>query len=585
MYTEWSVNEKVSLEVAIGASLAGSRSMCAMKHVGVNVAADVLMTLSLIGTRAGLVVAVADDVGLSSSQNEQDSRVWGRFAHLPMLEPCDAQEAYAFVREAFELSERFETAVILRLTTRVCHVKSLVITGEREQRPASGFEKDPERFVMLPSNARKRIPVAFERERRLAKHSAESKLNLLYKGSDKRVGFVTSGPAFLHVREAFPEAPLIKLGMSYPVPIEKIRSLAEQVDKLVVVEELEPLLEGEVRAAGITVHGGKNIFPRTDELAPHVLRPAVARLLGGKLETQGADGASEDRSPGGAAAATTGAAEAVAAGDLFPRPPTLCAACPHLGVFYCLSKLKNLSVTGDIGCYTLGAGPPWTALDTTVCMGASIGMAHGLDKGRGVADAGKSVVGVIGDSTFLHGGMPGLLDIAYNQGNVTILLLNNGTVGMTGGQDHPGSGRDLHGLDAPRVDFRKLVEALGIRPERIREVDPYELPTLFKVLRSELQADEPSVVITNRPCVLIDCYDAHPAYRVDENLCTGCGNCLEIGCPAISVTRRATEVKTNGQETELAFVAIDGSACTGCGLCCTPCGADAIVKTAATSKS
>ena len=564
MYSEWSINEKVSLEVAIGASLAGSRAICAMKHVGLNVASDALMTQTLVGVGGGLVIAVADDVGLSSSQNEQDSRFWGRFAHVPVLEPADAQEAYELTRFAFGLSERFDTPVILRMTTRICHVKGVVIPGERtEFQVAQGFRKDPARMVMTPGNARHRIPLMFEREEALRAYSAESELNWIKEGSDRRIGFVTSGPTFMHVQEAFPDAPLIKLGMSYPPPMEKIRALAEQVDQLVVVEEVEPILETEIKAAGIPVKG-KELLPRIGELAPNVLRPAIAELLG---EAPPASGETDRPAP----------VESSFPLDLFPRPPTMCVACPHLGIYYCLSKIRNTSISGDIGCYTLGAGHPWNALDTTICMGASMGVALGLDKGRVEADRDRKVIAVIGDSTFMHMGMQGLLDITYNRGNVTVLLLDNRAVGMTGGQYNPASGRDIHGEESFRVDFRKICEAMGVKPERIHEVNPYELPVLFKALRQEVKVNDTSVIITNQPCVLVDFYGSKPPYRVDEEKCTGCKNCLDVGCPAILVTRRETVVKPNGQEKELAFVRIESQACTGCDLCPKTCGPDAIV--------
>ncbi|MDR1854208.1 MAG: indolepyruvate ferredoxin oxidoreductase [Azoarcus sp.] len=556
LYSEWSVNEKVSLEVAVGASLAGGRSFCAMKHVGLNVAADALMTLTLTGVVGGLVIAVADDVGFSSSQNEQDSRFWGRFAHLPIVEPADSQEAYDMTRAAFDLSEKFNTPVILRLTTRVCHVKCLVDIGERVvKRAAESFVKNPSRWVMVPANAQKRVPEVFAREKALREESETTPLNRLEPGSDRRVGFVTSGPAYMHVRETFPDAPVLKLGLSHPAPMGKVKELAAQVDTLVVVEETEQLLEGEIRAAGIPARG-KDILPAAGELPPYVLRRSLAALL-----------------PELAAGADEKAPKAL---PVFPRPPTMCVACPHLGVYYTLSQLRNVTIAGDIGCYTLGAGHPWNALDTTICMGASMGMALGLDKGRGVDDAKKSIVAVIGDSTFMHMGMQGLLDIAYNHGNVTVLLLDNRTVGMTGGQDNPASGRDIHGQPAPRIDFAQVVAALGIAPEHIRVVDPYVLPVLFKTLREEIKHEGPSVIITNRPCVLIDEYEKQPSFEVNEAACTGCGNCVEIGCPAIHVTRREKAIKPSGKEVELAFAAIETAACTGCKLCLQPCAPDAI---------
>jgi indolepyruvate ferredoxin oxidoreductase, alpha subunit len=554
LYTEWSVNEKVSLEVAFGASMVGTRAFCAMKHVGLNVASDALMTLTLTGAEAGLVIAVADDVGLSSSQNEQDSRFWGRFAHVPVLEPADSQEAYAMTHAAFELSERFRTPVILRMTTRICHVKGVVISGERVEVPTTGFTKDPQRWVMVPGHARPRLPMMYEREAALRVESESSALNLIVEGSDRRIGIVTSGPVFMHARDAFPDAPVFKLGLSYPPPMDRLREFAASVDVLLVAEETEPLLETEIKAAGIACKG-KDALPRTGELAPDVLKTGFARLRGEVVPEP----------------------EHVAPQPIFPRPPTLCVACPHLGVYYTLSQMRNLLVSGDIGCYTLGAGHPWNALDATISMGASMGIALGMDKGRGPSDANKKVLAVIGDSTFMHMGMQGLLDITYNRGNVTILLLDNRTVGMTGGQDNPGSGRDIHGNDAPRVDFAKLCEALGVKRERIRTLDPYQLPVLFKALREETKIDEPSVIITDRPCVLIDHYEPTQAYLVEDDRCTGCGNCLDVGCPAIHVTRRGKEVKASGKEVDLAFVRIETAACTGCGLCVQPCAPEAIV--------
>ncbi|HWS12794.1 MAG TPA: thiamine pyrophosphate-dependent enzyme [Rhodocyclaceae bacterium] len=554
IYAEWSVNEKVSLEVAIGAAYAGSRSFCAMKHVGMNVASDALMTLTLTGVVGGLVIAIADDVGLSSSQNEQDSRYWGRFAHVPILEPADSQEAYEMAKLGFDLSEEFQVPVILRMTTRICHVKAMVTVGERAPHGAAGFRKEPARWVMTPAGAGKRIPMMFERDRQLRLRSEQSPLNVLEPGRDRRVGFVTSGPAYMHVREAFPDAPVLKMGMSCPVPVDKVRELAAMADTLVVVEEVEPLVETELKAAGIAVHG-KDILPVQGELAPPVLRPAIARLLGEPVP--------ED----------TKAAPL----QVFPRPPTMCVACPHLGVYYTLSQVKNITIAGDIGCYTLGAGHPWNALDTCISMGASMGIALGLDKGRGEADKDKRILAVIGDSTFMHMGMQGLLDMVYNKGNVTVLLLDNRAVGMTGGQDNPGSGRGIHGEEAPRVDFVKLCEAIGVKPERIHKLNPYELPVLFKTIREEVKIPEVSVIITDQPCVLIKDYHKLKPYTVLDDKCTGCGNCVEVGCPAIHVTRRGKAVKPSGKEVDLAFVRIETAACTGCGLCLQPCAPDAIV--------
>ena len=556
IHAQWSVNEKVALEVALGASMAGARAFCAMKHVGLNVASDALMTVTLTGAIGGLVIAVADDVGMSSSQNEQDSRYWGRFAHIPVLEPADSAEAYRMTREAFALSERFETPVLIRLTTRVCHVKSLVTIGEREERPVPGFKIDAARWVMVPGNARRRVPLQLEREARLAAYSDASDLTVVEPGNDRRVGFVVSGPAYLHLREAFPDAPLVKLGLSYPLPLERIRVLAGQVDRLVVVEETEPLIETELRALGLTVHG-KDILPRIGELTGDIVGPAIRRLIG-------------EPEPVVAAAP-------IPKTDVFPRPPTLCAACPHIGVFHTLFAMRRkVVIMGDIGCYTLGAGHPWHALDSCISMGASVGMALGIDKARGESDAKKAVLAVLGDSTFLHMGMQGLLNIVYNKGNVTTLILDNRTTGMTGGQNHPGTGHEIHGEPAPQVDFARLCAALGVKPERIKVVDAYDLSLLFRTIRDEIKIPEPSVIITNRPCTLIGEFVRRLPHEVLEDRCTGCGNCMDLGCPAITVRKRGRNDGGDG-EFDLVFTSIDSRACTGCTMCVSACNHDAIV--------
>lgn len=556
LYAEWSVNEKVSLEVAIGACMSGARAFCAMKHVGMNVASDAFMTQTLAGVVGGLVVAVADDVGLSSSQNEQDTRFWGRFAHVPVLEPADSQEAYDMVKAAFDLSEQFNTPVILRLTTRVCHVKAMVTIGEKTERAVSGFDITQKRWVMTPNNAKVLLPKQIAREAALRAASEASALNLVDGGSDTRVGFVTSGPAFMHVRESFPDAPIMKLGFSYPAPVEAIKAFRATVETLVVVEETEPLLENELKAAGLLDVHGKDILPRLGELPPNVLIPAIYGLRG------------EEPPP-----ATT-----YPKYEPFPRPPTMCPACPHMGVYYTLSRLrKRVQISGDIGCYTLGAGHPWNALDTTISMGASMGIALGMDKARGEDQKDKAVVSVIGDSTFLHMGMQGLLDIVYNRGNVTTLILDNRTTGMTGGQHHAGTGKDLNGHQAPRVDFATLCTALGVNPERIHKVDPYQLPVLFKLIRQEIEIAEPSVIITDRPCVLSEFYGKQTPYRVVDDKCTGCGNCINVGCPAISVSRTEVIKRDAAPDIVKKYTTIDTAMCTGCHMCVESCGPKAIL--------
>jgi len=560
LYAEWSVNEKVSLEVAIGASMSGARAFCAMKHVGMNVASDAFMTQTLAGVVGGLVIAIADDVGLSSSQNEQDSRFWGRFAHVPVFEPADSQEAYDMVKAAFDVSEQYNTPVILRLTTRVCHVKAMVTVGEKGNFPVKGFDTTQKRWVMTPANAKGMLPRQITREGELRKAAEVSAFNLVEPGSDKRVGFVTSGPAFMHVRESFPDAPVLKLGFSYPVPVEAIKSFRTTVDKLVVVEETEPLIETELRAADLQDIHGKDILPRLGELTPNVLIPAIYRLRG---EEPPATSTYPKYEP-------------------FPRPPTMCPACPHMGVYYTLARMrKQVQISGDIGCYTLGAGHPWNALDTTISMGASMGIALGMDKARSEETKDKAVVAVIGDSTFLHMGMQGLLDIVYNRGNVTCLILDNRTTGMTGGQHHAGTGKDLNGDEAPRIDFVRLVEALGVKPERIRKIDPYQLPVVNRAIREEIAINEPSVIITDRPCVLSEFYPKLTPYEVIDDKCTGCGNCINVGCPAISVSRTEVKKRDSAPDIVKKFTTIDTAMCTGCHMCVESCGPKAILPAAA----
>ena len=558
VYAEWSTNEKVALEVALGASMAGRRAISAMKHVGLNVAADSLMTMGLVGVKAGLVIAVSDDIGFSSSQNEQDSRFWGRFVHLPVLEPADAAEAYAMTREAFSISERHQVPVLLRLTTRVSHVKRTLQVGERPAPDAAGhgYRRDAERWIITPNHVGRRLELRAQRDAALADEAVASRWNVLEPGTDRRVGFVVSGAAFHAVREAFPQAPVLKLGFSHPLPLALAHRLAAQVDRVLVVEESEALVEAELKAAGITV-SGKDVLPLQGEITVPVLENAVARLSGTSAQVHS--------TPPKAA--------------VFPRPPTLCAGCPYLGVYFWLGQLKDAIICGDIGCYTLGCGEPWNAMDSVISMGASLGVAHGMAKAL-AGDAGaRPVLAVIGDSTFLHSGMPALANIAYQGGNVTVLLLDNRATAMTGGQDNPGTGQRLDGAAVPRLDFAKLVEALGVRPRRVRVVDPYELPTFFKVLREEIKAPEPSVIITTRPCVLTEEFERRRPLTVTEPQCNGCARCLELGCPAITVTRRERQQRSSGKVVDLAWVRIERALCTGCDLCAKACARGAIVGT------
>jgi indolepyruvate ferredoxin oxidoreductase alpha subunit len=553
VYAEWAPNEKVAFEVAMGASLAGARSLVAMKHVGLNVAADPLMTGSYIGVRGGFLVVVSDDVGMGSSQNAQDTRYFARFAKVPLFEPSDSQEAKAFVGEALILSEQMDTPVIMRLTTRISHVRGLVELEDRPAPPFLGFAKDPAKYVILPAHARKKRPRVLQRMQDLARLADRSPLNVIEWGH-REVGIIASGPAYAYAREAFPQASFLKLGFSFPLAEGLIREFASQVKQLYIVEELEGLVEADVLAMGLRVDSVGKV-PRIGELSPQRLRVA----LDGTRRT-----APEALSP---------------PPDLetlpFPRPPTLCAGCPHMGVFYTIGKMKDLVIAGDIGCYTLGVGSPWNATHTCVCMGASLGNALGIEKAYRMANKSQQVVALIGDSTFLHSGMTGLLDIVYNGGNVTVIILDNRAVGMTGGQDHPGTGVTLQEDKSRPVDFVALCRAIGV--EHVQLVDPYRLPDVYKAVKEALAHHGPSVIVTNRPCVLIEEFHRTQPYEVLDDLCNGCGACLKTGCPAIQVVRREVVRLPNGRDKELRYVTIDPLGCNGCDLCVQTCGPKAIV--------
>ncbi len=530
VYAEWAPNEKVAMEVALGASIGGARSFCAMKHVGLNVAADPLFTAAYTGVNAGMVICVADDQGMHSSQNEQDSRHYAVSAKVPMVEPADSQECIDFVKAAYEISEQFDTPVILRTCTRVAHSQSIVETGERTELPLRLYTKNPKKYVMMPANAVGRHVFVEERMQKLAEFAETSGLNRVEMG-DPKIGIVTAGICYQYVKEAFPQASVLKLGMVHPMPVRMIQEFAKQVEMLYVVEELDPVIETHCRVNGIRVDGGKNLFGLLGELSQR----KVAQALGKECP------------------------EPVLFGEQVPvRPPVLCPGCPHRGLFYVLSKLKVM-VSGDIGCYTLGALPPLGALDTTICMGASISGLHGFNQARGGDSAQKSVA-VIGDSTFIHSGITGLIDITYNRGHSTVLVLDNSITGMTGHQQNPTTGLTLKNQPAPQVSIEKICGAAGVK--RVRVVDPNELAALEAILKEELTAEEPSVIITRRPCALLKQVKHNPPLRVDPERCKSCKMCMKIGCPAIHMA--------DGK------AVIDDTLCVGCDLCQRMCSFGAI---------
>jgi len=539
----WAPNEKVALEVAIGASFGGARSIACMKHVGLNVAADPLMTLSYTGVGAGLVIVVADDPEMHSSQNEQDSRNYARFSKIPMLEPADSAQCREFVIRAFELSESLDTPVLIRSCTRVSHGKSIVQTGERVTGlPPSQLVKNPAKLVMLPSNARVRHPIVEERIARLALRDLSSGFDRIERGSSD-VGVICAGVVSQYVREVLPDASCLVLGMVHPLPTTLIREFAASVKRLFVIEELDPIIEEQVRAMGIPVTG-KEIVPLCGELSPGRVRDAFVK--GGILPPVSHDPFSP--------------------GPLPPRPPTMCPGCPHRGVFYLLNR-ANAYVTGDIGCYTLGFMPPLNAMDTCVCMGASISVASGVVRAVSPEER-RRVVAVIGDSTFLHTGLNSLMEMAYNRVPGTVVILDNRITAMTGRQENPASGYTLKGEPSPEVDIPLLCRSFGIR--HVEVVDPYDLESTGRLLRQEMERDELSVIITNRPCCLIkgnDRFSREIPFVIDQSACTGCRACLRIGCPAISWIPDGTG---KGK------ASIDPHLCTGCSVCQQLCRFDAI---------
>ena len=520
VYTEWAPNEKVAMEAAFGACLAGKRSFCAMKHVGLNVAADPLYTMSYTGVNAGMVIAVADDAGMHSSQNEQDSRHHAIAAKVPMLEPSDSAESLAFAKLAYDLSEQFDTPVLLKMCTRVAHSQSVVETGERVVPPVKTYEKNIAKYVMMPGNAKRRHPVVEERTAALARWAETAPINRVEMGGTK-MGIITCSTSYQYVKEVFGDSvSVLKLGMVNPLPVDLIRNFASSVEQLVVVEELDPIIENHCRQMGLNVIG-KDKLPMIDEFSQNL----IAEKLGGEVHTGKA------------------LADAIP-----PRPPVMCAGCPHRGLFYTLSKNK-CTVLGDIGCYTLGAVAPLAAMDMTLCMGASVSAVHGFNKA--LDDQAGNVVAVIGDSTFMHSGMTGLANIAYNQSNSTVIIVDNSITGMTGHQQNPTTGFTIKGDPAGKIDLEALCRAMGF--ERVRVVDPYDLKACDQAIKEELAVDAPSVIISRRPCALLK-YVKHSApLTVDTDKCKGCKACMKIGCPAISIKDGKARV--------------DATLCVGCGVC------------------
>ncbi|MGI5936104.1 MAG: indolepyruvate ferredoxin oxidoreductase subunit alpha [Oscillospiraceae bacterium] len=529
IYAEWAPNEKVAMESALGAAIGGARAFCAMKHVGLNVAADPLFTVSYTGVNGGLVIAVADDQGMHSSQNEQDSRHYAAAAKLPMLEPSDSAECLSFMKTAFELSEEYDTPVIFRTCTRVAHSQSIVEPGQRQEVELKPYIKDPSKYVMMPAAAIGRHVVVEQRMKKLSELAETTPLNRVEMG-DTSIGFVTAGICYQYVREVFPEASVLKLGMVNPLPVQLIRDFASKVDRLIVVEELDPVIETHCRAHGIRVDGGKDLFGPLGELSQRKIADALG-LPAPKIMDFG------EPVPG--------------------RPPVLCPGCPHRGTFHTLSKMK-LTVLGDIGCYTLGALAPLQAIDTTVCMGASVSGIHGFTTVRG-KDSARKTVAVIGDSTFMHSGITGLVNIVYNKGISTVIILDNSITGMTGHQQNPTTGKTLKGEPAPAISLEKICQAAGIN--RVRVVDPYNMSELESMLKEELAAEEPSVIIARRPCALLPEVEPQPPLHVDQDKCRSCRACMRIGCPAISFDGKSS---------------IDPTLCVGCKLCVQMCRFDAI---------
>ena len=530
VYCEWAPNEKVAMESAFGSALRGKRSACCMKHVGLNVAADPLFTMSYTGVNAGMVICVADDPGMHSSQNEQDSRHYAIAAKVPMLEPSDSQEALDFAKRAYEISEQFDTPVLLKMCTRVAHSQSIVETGERVE-ITKPYEKNPQKYIMAPANAIRRHPFVEERTAKLVEYAETSGINRIEDGdSDRGFGIITSSTSYQYVKEAFGDStPVLKLGMVNPLPVRMIKDFAEKVGKVYVIEELDPVIENHCKSIGVDVIG-KDKFSILGEFSQKVIEQAfdMADKTVFSLDTA-----------------------------VPVRPPMMCAGCPHRGMYYVLAKNK-LTVLGDIGCYTLGAMPPLNALDMTLCMGASVSGLHGYNKAGGSDTEGKTVC-VIGDSTFMHSGITGLVNIAYNQSNSTVIILDNSITGMTGHQQNPTTGFNIKGDSVGKVDLEALCHSIGINSVRV--VDPYNLEECDRVVKEELAKDEPSVIISRRPCVLLKYVKPKRPLRVNPDKCKSCKRCMKFGCPAISFRNN--------------HAVVDPTLCIGCGVCSQLCAFDA----------
>lgn len=534
IHVEWAPNEKVGVEVAMGASVGGARSLSCMKHVGLNVASDPFYTAAYTGVNGGMVVLVADDNGCHSSQNEQDSRFHGRSAGVPVLEPADAQECKDFIKAAYDISEKYDTVVLLRSNTRVSHSRGIVELGEREERELIPYEKNFMKYVAMPAMARKLHIAQEQRLAQIADDSCEWEINDVQM-ADTSIGIVTSGICYQYAKDALPDVSFLKLGIVNPLPKDLIRDFASNVDKLYVIEEGQPFIEEQIRAWGIPVAGGKDLFTIQGEYSARMIREAFGDDVG---------------------------EEPVDTSDAPGRPPLLCAGCPHKGLFYVLSKLKT-TVFGDIGCYTLAALPPTEAMDTTLCMGASIGMAHGFEKATGDK---TNTVAVLGDSTFLHSGITGLINMCYNEAKGTVIILDNRITGMTGHQQNPASGKNAKGEPAPAIDLKTLCQACGVK--NVVEIDPFDVKDLEKVIKEETSRDELSVIITKRPCAMIVKQSNIPNVITDR--CKNCRQCMKIGCPAIEI-REGRPYIVSG-------------ACVGCGLCMRVCPFDAIDSTAKEAK-